>query len=181
METPFDYFFNDSTNPRTIEALRGEPLASSLGAYAQRLRDDGYAIHSGFVQLRLLGCFNRWLERKGLRCEDVDSATIDKYLRGRAQSGRLRKGDSAALFRLLTMLRPDGSGVTVSPPTAVESELGQFQQYLRQERSLTEATVINYTPVVRSFLSERFPEGAVHYQQITASDTWLPPNERPWW
>jgi site-specific recombinase XerD len=170
METPFDYFFNDGTNPRTIEALRGEPLASSLGAYAQRLRDDGYAAHSGFVQLRLLGCFNRWLERKGLRCEDVDSATIDKYLRGRAQSGRLRKGDSAALFRLLTMLRPDGSGVTVSPPTAVESELGQFQQYLRQERSLTEATVINYTPVVRSFLSERFPEGAVHYQQITAGD-----------
>lgn len=170
METPFDYFFNDGTNPRTIEALRGEPLASSLGAYAQRLREDGYATHSGFVQLRLLGCFNRWLERKGLRCEDVDSATINKYLRGRAQSGRLRKGDSAALFRLLTMLRPDGSGVTVSPPTAVESELGQFQQYLRQERSLTEATVINYTPVVRSFLSERFPEGAVHCQQITAGD-----------
>jgi site-specific recombinase XerD len=68
------------------------------------------------------------------------------------------------------MFRPDGSGVTVSPPTAVGSALGEFQQYLRQERSLTEATVINYTPVVRSFLTERFPEGAVHCQQITAGD-----------
>ena len=52
----------------------------------------------------------------------------------------------------------------------VEAALGQFQQYLRQERSLSEATVINYTPVARSFLSERFPKGAVHCQQITAAD-----------
>ena len=49
METPFDYFFNDRTNPQTIEALRGGPLASPLEAYAQRLREDGYAAHSGFV------------------------------------------------------------------------------------------------------------------------------------
>ena len=110
METPFDYFFNDRTNPRTIEALKGGPLASALEAYAQRLHEDGYATHSGFVQLRLLGCFNRWLDRKGLTSEDVDAATIEQYLRGRAQSRKLRKGDSAALFRLLTILRPDRIG-----------------------------------------------------------------------
>jgi site-specific recombinase XerD len=170
METPFDYFFSDSTSPRTIEALRCGPLASSLETYARRLHEDGYAPHSGFIQLRMLGCFNRWLERKKLRSEDVDSATVERYLRGRAQSGKLRKGDSAALFRLLAMLRPDGSGVTASPPTAVEAALGKFQQYLRLERSLTEATVINYTPVVRSFLSEYFPEGAMHCQPITAGE-----------
>ena len=159
METPFDYFFDDRTNPRTIEAVRGGPLASPLEAYAQRLHEDGYAAHSGFVQLRLLGCFNRWLDRKGLTSEDVDAATVEQYLRGRAQSRKLRKGDSAALFRLLAMLRPEGSGVTAPPPTPVEAALRHFQQYLRQERSLSEATVINYTPVARSFLSERFPKG----------------------
>ena len=56
METPFDYYFDDRTNRRTIEALKGEPLASALEAYAQRLHEDGYATHSGFVQLQLLGC-----------------------------------------------------------------------------------------------------------------------------
>ena len=170
METPFNYFFDDRTNPRTIDALKGGPLASALEAYARRLHEDGYATHSGFVQLRLLGCFNRWLGRKGLTSEDVDAATVEQYLRGRAQSRKLRKGDSAALFRLLTMLRPEGSGVTAPPPTPVESALAQFQQYLRQERSLSEVTVINYTPVVRSFLAERFPEGAIRGQQITATD-----------
>jgi hypothetical protein len=170
METPFDYFFDDRTNSRTIEALRSGPLALVLETYAQRLHEDGYATHSGFVQLRLLGCFNRWLDRKGLTSEDVDAATIEQYLRGRAQSRKLRKGDSAALFRLLTMLQPEGSGVTAPPSTPVEAALGHFQQYLRQERSLSEATVINYTPVARSFLSERFPQGALHFQQIAAAD-----------
>ena len=126
MKTPFDYFFDDRTNPRTIEGLRGGPLASPLEAYAQRLHEDGYAAHSGFVQLRLLGCFNRWLHRKGLTSEDVDAATIEQYLRGRAQSRKLRKGDSAALFRLLTMLRPQGPDVTAPPPTPVQAALGQF-------------------------------------------------------
>jgi integrase/recombinase XerD len=170
METPFDYFFDDRTDPRTIEALRGGPLASPLEAYAQRLHEDGYAIHSGFVQLRLLGCFNRWLDRKGLTSENVDAATIERYLHGRAQSRKLRKGDSAALFRLLTILRPEGSGMTAPPPTPVEATLEHFHQYLRQERGLSEATVINYTPVARSFLSERFPKGAVHCQRITTAD-----------
>jgi hypothetical protein len=71
--------FDDRTNPRTIEALKGGPLASTLEAYARRLHEDGYATHSGFVQLRLLGCFNRWLDRKGLTSEDVDAATIERY------------------------------------------------------------------------------------------------------
>jgi site-specific recombinase XerD len=170
METPFDYFFNDRTNSRTIEALKSEPLAAPLEAYAWLLHEAGYARHSGFVQLRLLGCFNRWLGRKGLRSEEVDSEAVAQYLRGRKQSGKVRKGDSAALARLLAMIRPDRSNMPETPPTAVEIALGEFQQYLRQERSLTEATVINYTPVVRSFLSERFPKGAVHCDKLTSGD-----------
>jgi site-specific recombinase XerD len=170
MDTPFDYFFNARTSPRTIQALRSEPLASALETYARRLHEKGYAAHSGFVQLRLLGCFNRWLERRGLTSKDVSPATIEQYLRGRTQSGKLRKGDSAALFRLLAILRPDSPGMTAPPPTDIEIALGQFQQYLRQERSLSEATVINYTPVARSFLSERVPKGDVLCQQITVAD-----------
>jgi site-specific recombinase XerD len=146
-------------------------LASPLEAYIRRLHEEGYATHSGFVQLRLLGCFNRWLDRKGLTSEDVDAATVDQYLRGRAQSRKLRKGDSAALSRLLAILRPDRlSETAASPPTAIEIVLGEFQQYLRQDRNLSEATVINYTPVARSFLSERFSKGAVRCQEITAGE-----------
>ena len=144
MEPPFNYFFNDRTNPITIEAVTGGPLAAALEAYAQRLHDDGYATHSGFLQLRVLGCFNHWLDREALTAGDVSLATIEQFLRGRRQRGKLRKGDAAALRRLLTMLDPNPFPVAVSSLTAIEVSLQQFQQYLRQERSLTEATVINY-------------------------------------
>jgi hypothetical protein len=91
MDTSFDYFFNDRTNPKTIEALRSGPLASSLETYAQRLYQDGDAIHSGFLQLRLLGAFNGWLDRKGFTCGDVGPATIEQFLSRRAQTGTCAK------------------------------------------------------------------------------------------
>jgi hypothetical protein len=113
METPFDHFFNDRTNTRTIESLKCEPLTAALAVYARGLHEDGYAAHSGFVQLRLLGCFNRWLGRKGLRSEDVDAGIVQRYLRGRERGGKLRRSDSAALLRLLSILRAEGR---MSPP-----------------------------------------------------------------
>jgi site-specific recombinase XerD len=168
MEAPFDYFYNDRTNPRTISALKSEPLAAPLEAYARQLYEDGYSIQSGALQLRLLGCFNAWLSSRKLRSEDVDAAVTAQFLRGRALN--IRRGDSAALSRLLTILQPNSSNAASSPPTAVEVALGKFQQYLRQERSLTESTAINYTPTVRAFLLERFPEDIVDWQQITAGE-----------
>jgi len=46
----------------------------------------------------------------------------------------------------------------------------RFQDYLRQDRSLAEATVINYTPIVRSFLTDRFQAGRLHWQKVGATD-----------
>jgi site-specific recombinase XerD len=169
MDTPFDYFFNSRTTPTTIAAVRGEPLAAALEGYAQHLRENGYAVHSGFMQLRLLGCFNRWLFRKGLKSADVDSSTIQQYLRGREQSGRLRNGDSATLSALLQFLRPGGSDGPAPPLSDVDCALLRFQDYLRHDRSLAAATVAHYTPIVRSFLVDRFPAGRLHWPQISAT------------
>jgi site-specific recombinase XerD len=170
MNTPFDYFFNSRTTPTTIAAVRGEPLAAALEAYAQHLHQDGYAVHSGFMQLRLLGCFNKWLFRKGLKRADVDSIIVQQYLRGREQSGRLRGGDAATLSSLLHFVRPGSSAAPSTPVTAVDAALRRFQDYLRQDRSLAEATVTNYTPIVRSFLTDRFPAGRLHWPEISATD-----------
>lgn len=170
MDTPFDYFFSGRTRPATIAALRGEPLAAALEAYAQHLHQEGYAVHSGFMQLRLLGSFNKWLFRKGLKGAHVDSIIVQQYLRGREQSGRLRRGDSATVSALLRFLRPGSSAAPSIPVTAVDVALIRFQDYLRQDRSLAEATVINYTPIVRSFLTDRFPAGRLEWRQIGAAD-----------
>ena len=61
---PYDHFFSDGTNSPMIESLTCEPLAAALAVYARRLHEDGYGAQSGFVQLRLLGCFSRSLGRR---------------------------------------------------------------------------------------------------------------------
>jgi site-specific recombinase XerD len=170
MEIPLRHFFNSRTDPRTLDVLTRGPLAPHLQAYAQRLHDDGYATQSGQLQLRLLGHFNRWLERRSIAATDVDSSTVARYLRSRRKTVKLRRGDTAALARLLGMLRRGHPAIPSSPPTAVQIVVRQFQHYLRQERSLSEATITHYTPIVAAFLAECFPTGVPDLHRITASD-----------
>jgi hypothetical protein len=123
METPLTYFFNERTDPRTLETLTRGPLAAPLKAYAQQLHDQGYAVQTGRLQLQMLGQFNRWLQRRGLAVEQIDSSTVERYVRGRCKTGKLRRGDAAALVRLLRMLRPGQAGLPSSPPSACQKLL----------------------------------------------------------
>jgi hypothetical protein len=113
METPLNRFFNERSDPRTLDALTRGPLATHLRAYAQQLHDQGYAVSSGQSQLRVLGHFNRWLQNKGLAAEQIDSSTLERYVHCRRKSGKSHKGDTAALNRLWRMLRPGEVG---TPP-----------------------------------------------------------------
>ena len=170
METPFNHFFNDRIYPGTRDELTRGPLAAHLKTYAQQLRDEGYAVQTGQYQLRMLGHFNRWLQINGLAGDEIDSSTVKRFVRSREKTGKLRKGDTAALARMLRMLRAGQSEVPSSPPTACQTVLQQFQQYLRQERGLSEATIMRQTPVVSALLAECFPTEIPDFHQISASD-----------
>jgi len=170
MDFPFNQFFNDRANPATVDVLTRGPLSPHLIEYARRLHDAGYAIQSGQLQLRMLGDFNSWLDRKRLGVDDVESSTVEQYTRFRRKTGKLRRGDAAALGRMLTMLRSGKSETPSSPPTAEQIVLEQFQHYLRQERVLAEATITKYTSIVRAFLAERFTGGIPNFHHISADD-----------
>ena len=170
MDFPFNQFFNDRTDQETVNSLTRGPLSPHLAPYAQRLHDAGYAIQSGQLQLRMLADFNLWLDRKHLGADEVDSSAVERYIRSRRRAGKLRKGDAAALFRMLRMLRPHQTDPLPPPPTPCQIVLQQFQSYLRQERGLSEATVTQYTPIARVFLAEVFPDGIPDFHQISAND-----------
>jgi site-specific recombinase XerD len=169
METPINHFFNERIGWKTLEAFTRGPLAAHLSAYAQQLFEQGYTVNSGQSQLRMLGHFNRWLQSKGLAAEQIDSSTIERYVRCRRKSGKLQRGDAAALVRIWRMLWPGQAWMPSSPPSACQMILRQFQHYLRQERGLAEATITCYTPVVRAFLAECFPTDNPDFHQLCAS------------
>ena len=169
MDTPLNHFFDERSDPRTLDALTRGPLAAHLRTYAQQLHDQGYAVSSSRSQLRVLGHFNRWLQSNGLAAEQIDSSTLERYVRCLRKSGKLRTGDAAALRRLWRMLRPGEVETPSSPPSACHIVLRQFQLYLRQERGLAEATIACYTPVVRAFLAECFPTEIPDFRRLCAS------------
>jgi site-specific recombinase XerD len=170
MQTPFSYFFNERIDPRTLAALTDAPLAGDLRAYAQWLHDQGYALQTGQLQLRVLGQFNRWLKRKGLATDQIDSATVERYVYCRRKAGKLRRGDAAALSRLLGMLWPGQVTKPSPPPSACQLALQQFQHSLRQERGLAEATIKRLTSVVRAFVAEYLRTDSADFRHLSPSD-----------
>src|SRR5271165_3979662 len=92
METPLDHFFNDRIDPENFDALTRGPLAEHLKAYAQQLYNQGYAVQTVQLQLRMLGNFNRWLQSNCLVADEIDSSTVERYRRFRIKAGKLRTG-----------------------------------------------------------------------------------------
>lgn len=170
METPLQQFFSRRTDPRTLDVLTRGPLGPYLAAYAQRLHDEGYATQSGQLQLRMLGHFNRWLERRRMVAAAVTSSTVERYVRSRRRTGKLRRGDPAALARVLGVLRRDHAEPSAPPLTAIQVVVQEFQDHLRHERSLAEATITNYTPIVAAFLAACFPTGIPDFPRIAARE-----------
>lgn len=75
------------------------------------------------------------------------------------------------------MLEQIFDDLAVTPSLEVESDEsalslleGQYERYLRTERGLTTATVINYLPYVRRFLVERFGRGKLRFLELGPSD-----------
>jgi site-specific recombinase XerD len=118
----------------------------------------------------VLGHFNMWLDRRQLGADEVDSSAVERYLRSRRKARKLRKGDAAALTRMLRILRAGQAEAPSAPPTAQQIIVDHFQHYLRQERGLAEATITKYTPIVRAFLAATLPCGIPDFQQISADD-----------
>jgi site-specific recombinase XerD len=165
MEHPLNHFFTHDQ----AEAIRHGPLKAEIESYAQRLGDQGYALQTGRVQLRMLGHFNRWLERNKVSAQEIDASTLERFVAFRQRRFKRRRDDRIALCRLLNIVHPQQQRI-MPDPTAQQIVLQQFRLYLEQERGLSAATVVNYTPIIRAFLSDRFQTGDIDLQAVSASD-----------
>jgi len=164
-----------TVNDQVVLSLPLEgPLAAYIGPFAKWASEQGYAFCSLRRQVLLAACFSRWLGQKGVRLHAVSSEHAVQYLRYRARRIRIHKGDTAALRYLIQFLR--GAGVTPAekmaepPSNPVEQCAREFERYLRQERLLAEATIINYMPHIRGFLNHRFGDGTVKLPRWCAGD-----------
>jgi site-specific recombinase XerD len=157
--------------PSTIERMRQGPLSKHIDAYSTAQVEQGYGHHSIRQQLLVIGDFSGWLKQKDIAIRNLDSNVVDRFLRLRQRQQQVRRGDPVALKRLLVMLCQKG---VVKPPRAVVSarfkSINEFQRYLSLERGLSQATLLNYVPVIEQFLFERFRDKTPDVRALCAAD-----------
>ena len=150
------------------------PLAAYIDPFAKWASEQGYAFCSLRRQVLLAACFSRWLGQKDVRVHSVSPEQAVQYLRYRARRVQIHKGDTAALRYLIEFLNREGVipvEETAEPrPNPVEQCAGEFERYLREERVLAEATIINYMPHIRGFLKHSFGDGTVQLSRLCAGD-----------
>ena len=150
------------------------PLAAHVRPFAEAVRAQGYAERSIHRKVLLAACFSRWLKQRGVRLRGITSGHAARYLQYRGQRVRLHPGDPAALRHLMEFLRREGVVPAEKAPTPrstpAERCAEAYEQYLRETRALTSATVVNYVPFIHDFLKSRFGAGRVALSRLTAGD-----------
>jgi site-specific recombinase XerD len=148
-------------------------MSEYMDPVARRLFERGYAIDTGQRQLRTLSRLSQWMSRRGLQACDLCEPVLAQFLRSQQRAGRFRFTDPSILALLLECLCE--AGVVRPPlPHAAEGPLaeieGAFEHYLRQERGLAAATIVNYLRISRTFLATHPDKEAVDPQRLGPAD-----------
>jgi integrase/recombinase XerD len=150
------------------------PLAAYIGAFAKSRSAQGYAPFSIHRQVLLAACFSHWLKQNGVALRYIGSDHSLRYLRYRARRVQPYPGDAAALRYLIEFLRDKGliaaEKISVHPLTPAEHCAQAYAQYLCKVRALARATIVNYVPLIRGFLADRFGDGLVSLSRLSACD-----------
>lgn len=150
------------------------PLAPYLRSFAQFLSQQGYSRVYLRRHLMLAARFSLWLEHRRIRSRHISSEYVSKYLRYRYRDRRVSEGDSAALDHLMTFLRAKQAipraMISMLPLLPAERCARGYELYLREDRSLARATIINYVPFIVDFLKDRFGARPVRLSCLRAAD-----------
>jgi site-specific recombinase XerD len=150
------------------------PLSANVAGFAKWARDEGYASPSRWRKVFLAAGFSRWLGQQAVSVRRISSEHVARYLRSHVGRMQIRRGDAATLRQFIDLLRRQGvvppEKILACPLTPVERAADAFVHYLRNERALAEAAVVNYVPFVRRFLADRFGDRPVRLSRLCADD-----------
>lgn len=158
---------------RAVTRHRGGVFGPYIDGIAAGLATEGYARQSVKVAVCLLSNFGRWVAARNLPVSAISEQTVREFRRARGQPYWRQQGNDATLRRLLVRLRFLGvapEAVRQDECTPAERLCEEFGRYLREERGLSAATVLNSCPVAGLFIRERFGTGVVDLFGLRAAD-----------
>jgi integrase/recombinase XerD len=165
------YVINDHV---VLSRVPEGPLVAYLRPFTESLSQQGYTQHYIHRQVMLAAYFSRWLKQTGVLCHCITSEHPARYLRSRHRRRRPNRGDPAALDHFIEFLRRERvippEKRSTRQPTPAEQCVQAYEQYLREERVLAQATIVNYVPFISRFLKDRFGTGLVKLSSLCARD-----------
>lgn len=149
------------------------PLATYIDGFAARLASHGYAFSNAKEKLRLVGALSRWLGERNFGADALDEQQISTFLVDR-QRTHVERREAATCRQLLSYLRDVGRIDSAPQQPIAEGPVDRieraYRRYLVRERGLAMATLDNYLPIVRAFLSERFGGGRLELETLVPQD-----------
>jgi integrase/recombinase XerD len=150
------------------------PLTAYLDPFAKSLSLQGYSQRYLRRQVMLAACFSQWLKQTGVVSNCITSEHPSRYLRYRHRQRKANRGDPVSLSHFVAFLRDRGViPAEKMPPvqlTPAERHAQAYGRYLREDRALAKATIINYVPFIRDFLKDRFGGGRVKLSRLRARE-----------
>lgn len=149
------------------------PIGPHLQSFAALVSQQGYCSVAGWVKVRFVADFSRWLCRRRISLKELNERHVTAFLRDRWKSLGRRWGERKTMALLLRHLR-QANLVATSPEvsSAGHIDLGtaDFEKFLLGERSLVPCTAGRYVRIVRRFLSQCFPDGKIHLKRLRTQD-----------
>ena len=106
------------------------------------------------------------MKERGLTLQQLDRSLVDEYLKYRHQKLRPSLDYVLGLRRLLELIQPEAPMTPPGDPCRV----GEFTQYLQQERGLAEATIDDYVATVREFVTGCCSQDRADFDFLQPSD-----------
>lgn len=149
------------------------PLARFADGFRGELQRLRYSDSAAEAHLQVMADLSRWLEDGGLAVGELTTARAQEFLVYRRACGRSHRYSPRALAPLLGFLRGLGAAPPATPTpivTATDRLLAAFEEYLLRDRGLSELTVAGYRRVAATFLADRFADGDLRLERLTAAD-----------
>jgi site-specific recombinase XerD len=157
--------------PNHIEDGPTGPLSPFIPRYMALIQSQGYARRSQPYHLTLLEHFDGWLARRCLPLDRIDEEIVAGFLDPIVRRKWVHVSAPATMRRLVAMLRAEGVVPAAStPPSAIDRAVAQYERFLVAERALSPATAVSWVIYVRRLLGEKFENGPVEMDQLSADD-----------
>ncbi len=159
---------------RMPEKGPGGPFTAYLGAFADSLSLQGYSARHLRREVMLAALFSQWLKQSGVASCRFRSEHLSRFIRYRYRRRRANRGDPVALNHFIDFLRCKrvipAAKISTRQLTPAEHCTRAYERYLREDRALAKATILNYVPFIEEFLKDRFSDGQAKLSQLTARD-----------